>query len=264
MSGPVTETALWSNRRWFLTILLVFVAQAAAVFYLTGPAPRRPAHAPPAGRIRLISGSTYETLRGTGSLADPTLFALAHPKGFSGDAWLQPSGFPYQLTNQIAPPLWLPADSANLAEEFRSLMQTNVIPASLLATKPPLIHSSLKSSPPRAVLRPKLRIEGEPALRRLLTSANLPEADPAKILTNCVISVMVGDDGEILSAFSQTSSGSMETDREALSYAFAARFAPVAGGDRADSARPLNAVFGQLVFEWVLAPEAPEGPAAAP
>ena len=78
------------------------------------------------------------------------------------------------------------------------------------------------------------------------------------------VEVRIGDDGEILSAFFQTSSGSLETDREALRFANAARFSPVAAGDRADPTGPLNAVFGQLVFEWILTPEESEGAAKAP
>lgn len=256
MSGPVIETAPWSDRFWFLTILLLFVAQTSLIFWLTSSSHVRPLEPPQRGPIRILSGATYEALRAMGGLTDPTLFALVHPQGFSGAAWLKPAEFPYQLTNHIDPPRGLAADPLNLALEFARLTRTNGIPASLFASKPPLVSPPMQFSTVTAVVQPRLRIEGDLASRPLLTSAKLPEADPGKILTNCVISVMVAANGDILSASFQTSSGSLEADREALKFAYGARFAPAAGRDHDDAASPFGADFGQLVFQWLLVPEA--------
>src|SRR5947199_114444 len=69
-----------AQRRWLITVLLVFIVQLGLIFCLSDKTrPRaRPSAAAPMLRLR-ASGST-ELL----DLMDPTWFALPHRQGFSG------------------------------------------------------------------------------------------------------------------------------------------------------------------------------------
>ena len=80
----------WAQRRWLVTVLLVFTAQLGLIFGLSDkPRPRaRPSGAAP--MLRLIAPGSSEVL----ALMDPTWFALPHRQGFSGPAWMTMPGFP--------------------------------------------------------------------------------------------------------------------------------------------------------------------------
>src|SRR5207245_8560915 len=71
---------VWSARRWVGAVLLVFVLQLGAIFWLIDRTPVRVRQAASGPRLRLAGPGSAELL----ALEDPTLFALPHRLGFSG------------------------------------------------------------------------------------------------------------------------------------------------------------------------------------
>jgi hypothetical protein len=71
--------------------------------------------------FRLASPAAAELL----ALGDPTLFALPHPQGFSGKAWLH--GFSQKLPSfdWSEEPRWLPLPASRLGQTFKQFMETN-------------------------------------------------------------------------------------------------------------------------------------------
>lgn len=250
MSETVIERAPWSKRRWFATVVFLFVAQISLVIFLSGSPRHEQGRRSTRPHIHMVSSETYNALPEIGKANDPTLFALIHPKSFSGSAWLHTADFPYHLTNQMDSPRWLTANSEGLAQEFLQYIQSSLVSTSFFAIKPAPLPTRFAAVDHALILRPIVRIEGDLMGRRLISTQALPAADPDRILTNCVINVIVAMDGETLSATVRTSSGSPKTDQEAREFAEHARIEPVAKIEASVFLEPSQFDFGRLVFEW--------------
>ncbi|MBI4657479.1 MAG: TonB family protein [Verrucomicrobia bacterium] len=251
MNDSVIEAAPWSRRRWLATILLLFISQTSLLVLLTDFPSSSPGGVTGKPRIRMVSGFQYESLRDVNFVSDPTLFALVHPKGFSGSAWLRPTEFPYRPTHPLAPPQWLAAESESLVRPFARFMEAKLTQAESVPMKPaPPITEFEVSIGPLAFLL-DLRLEGSLAHRRLLTKPALPAADSERILTPCVIEVVVASNGDVLSARRVSSSGSAKTDQGALEFAKSVRFESVAPEGAVAAAVSSSPSFGRLIFRWL-------------
>lgn len=256
MSEVAVEAVSWSNRRWFWTIFLVLTAHFLVVGWLSGqkraelPSPRV------ATQIWLGSDAiAQDHVRGLAPVSDPTVFALANAHGFSGEAWLKMQPFPYETTNRLEPPRWLPPASTRLGADFVRFVETNVSVTFHLAEKLPPIFFQVREPVWPARLQVSLVIEGDLARRRLIAAPDLPEADPGAIPTNCVINVKITPDGYSFSPpVVLTSSGSANFDKRASDFAKAARFNPVGTINATNLFQPDGLTLGNLVFKWSLAP----------
>ena len=83
-SAPV-EPRPWTAGRWWTTIIGVFALQAALGVLLEDRSPVKPREPVSAPTFRFASQQTGDLL----AIQDPTLFALPHRDGFSGEAWLK-------------------------------------------------------------------------------------------------------------------------------------------------------------------------------
>ena len=261
MSDSVVETAPWSNRHWFVTIGVLFIGHIGLILFLSKPAPPPTEIARKTARIRIASSPAHESAQNGTSLRDPTFFALVHPQGFSGAAWLRPADYPYRMTNPMHPAMYLPSDPQKLADEFMELIQAKVTGPSFVLSKstPALAEFPTPEGP--LLLQPNLRIEGDLAGRSLAASKTLPPADPERILTNCVVAVVVAPSGDTLTATLRASSGSTKTDEAALAFSRTTRFVPLSPYRPAAASHSAKYFFGSLVFQWL-----PEtlSPAATP
>src|SRR5436853_4796158 len=100
MNDDRIDSGHWSHGKVWGTIALVFVVQVALIFGLSNRSAATPRAVPATPRVRLDEGSG-EML----ALLDPTLFALPHPRPFSGDAWAGVREF--QPADWSEEPLWL-------------------------------------------------------------------------------------------------------------------------------------------------------------
>lgn len=189
-------------------------------------------------------------------MSDPTVFALANAHGFSGEAWLKMQPFPYETTNRLEPPRWLPPASIRLGTDFIRFVETNLSVTFHLAEKPPPLFFPVPEPVWPARLQVSLIIEGDLARRRLITAPDLPEAEPGPIPTNnCVINVKITSDGYSFSPpVVLTASGSANFDKKASDFAKAVRFNPVGTTNATDPLQADGLTFGNLVFKWSLAP----------
>ena len=256
MSVVALESVPWSNRRWFWTILLVLTAHFLLVGWLSGqkksalPLPRVET------QIRLGSDAlAQDRVSGLAPVSDPTLFALANPHGFSGEAWLKMQPFPYETTNRLESPRWLPPAADGLGADFARFVETNLSVTFHLAEKHPPLFFEVREPALPSRLQVALVIEGDLARRRLIGAPELPAADPGTIPTNCVINVKITPDGYSFSPpVVLTSSGSANFDKKASDFAKAARFNPVGAAGATNLFPSATLTFGNLVFQWSLAP----------
>ncbi|MBM3839239.1 MAG: energy transducer TonB [Verrucomicrobia bacterium] len=256
MSLAVSENVPWSRRRWFLTIALLTLLQFALIIALTeSPTPQKRLAKGGSG-VRILSNHAYEKSTQALGSRDPTLFALVHPQGFSGAAWLRLAEFPYRMTSPMQPPQALAAVPERLGQQFVQFARTNLsaVPLTLSKLEPVLSRILVHDPPP--VLSARLTLAASRSGRLLLTASNLPPADPSLLLTNCVVSVMVAPNGDTLSATLLASSGSPATDAAALVCARTARFAPLPKPASTNAPGLLEVAFERLVFQWW--PETPQ------
>lgn len=244
------------NRRfgWGLFALL-FIAQLGFIFWLgdVSPPPVQPAGPIPV--LRLASGQG-DLLR----LDDPTLFALPHARGFSGEAWLRAEHPGFPLADWSEPERWLALKEQVLGAALREFISTNPPPPPL--GLPPWIPEWTKAGLPGPVAPAQspstLEVTGDLAGRGMSAMGDLPSWEAPDLLTNTVIQVLVDGRGlPLSSAVLFSGCGHPPADRWALERAREARFAPLPGAADADPAAALSQLaWGRLVFAWRSLPEA--------
>lgn len=234
----------WSRRRLIWCVFLMASLQVALIWRFSDMRVIAPTTVSDTAVVRYIPTSA-DPGREWFHLDDPALFALIHPHGFSGTAWLRLTPFPFQLTNRVEPPEWLEASAGEFA---RDLAQFSYVeePSWIAAVRN---WSSPFPNPPQStaarVAQPHLRIEGGLEGRPLISSGALPAGDPERA-SKCVVQVAVDAAGDVISHHIAASSGSPIADQQAREFARTARFAPVDD----DSA---SVTFGYLVFHWFAA-----------
>ncbi len=263
MSSQSADPPRWSRQHWFSAILATIVVQVALVFYFGG----RSQTPPPAPRFATFIYAAADPwsahqLAELPVFSDPTLFALPDLKGFSGSAWLLFAPMEHRLTDWTEPARWLPLDKAGLGQSFALLAATNVTQPLLIGDKALPRPTGLDVSIPNEPFATQsiLRLEGDLASRRLLSSLDLPSWPSTGLVSNTVVQLLVDAAGYPLAATLLTESGSKEADQHALTQASAARFEPL---------RPLGAKpnpdlsWGKMVFRWATAPLTNAAAAAA-
>ena len=252
------------RHRWWGLVAIVFGLQLGLIFWLGARTPVHPRQAAPAPTLQLAGGASAELL----ALNDPTLFALPHQQGFSGQAWLKVPQRELQSFDWSEPPRWLPLPMEQLGTAFSHFIQTNdfnALPTSA-RSEPDL---TLPEPAPLAFShqRSELRLQSDLARRRLIGPPELPSFRHTDILTNSIVQMLVDAEGRTVSfTLLPPGSGSKEADRYALNAARAARFEPVSGsGPDKTTNRTSDLTWGQMVFEWHTLPMPPtNAPAAGP
>jgi hypothetical protein len=281
MTPAVVELRRWSPRCRIAVTMFLLCAQVGLVLWLSDrrPAYRRPLGPSPSlqfaanqsdeldysevgvfGGAPSQAGSAANMLQ---ALADPTLFALPHQKGFSGPRW-NPSEFrPFAWSEPLE---WLVPSAQLWNGPFKPVIPSNAS-GPLLAMLEAAPDLTLPEVSPLAPSREKsaFHIEGELASRRLLTPLSLKSWVTSDMLTNTVVQVLVDADGRPLSALLLSACGLGDADHLALEQAQSARFAAVStsGPDRALNAEA-DLMWGTIVFEWhtLPAPTAAAPPSA--
>ena len=127
--SPVAALSGWSRQRLIMTITGLFLAQLAAIWVLGERASIKP------GKGRAfdiqLSGPNGTGLPAVPVYDDPTLFALPHPRGFSGQAWLHVPEQVHQYHEWTAQPHWLSLKASGLGQDFCGLPADAFAPGSL-------------------------------------------------------------------------------------------------------------------------------------
>lgn len=233
--------AVWSRHRWILLILLAFAAHIGFIFALSDRKPLAPRTPAPKPALQLLTGDDDWL-----ALNDPTLFALPHPRGFAGAAWLKLPHVEFPAFEWSEPPRWLPLPVEQLGSTFLRFIQSNNAAQLALETRPApaLLRPEAPPDEILPVLDSVVRVDGALASRRWLNPPKLPRWQGTDLPADSVVQVLVGASGNVRSAvLLPPSSGSKTNDEQALAFARAARFAPLANG-------AAKLTLGTLIFSW--------------
>jgi hypothetical protein len=256
MNAAPDQPFMWSARRRWGVIAVAVLAQFALIHWFSerSPRPLRTADARPALQLAAFAQNEWLTLN------TPTLFALPHPLGFSGRAWLKLPEQDYRPGSSTNGPQWLGLTAEALGATFREFLKTNRTGRAAVSIRPvpALSAPSIATTPIRA----QARVELSPALqvRGLKSRWSLPVWTNAETLQASEVQVIVDAAGHPVSAVLLNSSGLRSADSHALEMVRTALF----GADpaRAATADPTDGlVTGQLEFHWITLPADGDGSA---
>jgi hypothetical protein len=256
MTPAPDQPFTWSARRRALVIAVAVLAQFALIYWFSerSPRPLRTADARPA--LQLVAFAQNEWL----TLNTPTLFALPHPLGFSGRAWLKLPDQDYRPVTGTNGPQWLGLTADALGATFREFVRTNRTGRAAVSIRPApaLSMPSIATAPIKA----QAQVELSPALqaRGLKSRWTLPTWTNAETLQASEVQVIVDAAGHPVSAVLLNSSGLRTADTHALELVRSALF----GADpaRVATADPTDGlVTGQLEFHWITLPAESDGSA---
>lgn len=244
----------WSRHVWFWGFIFLFLTHAFAVFWLAERETPTRSWQKPVAFLHLAGDSkTTERLARYVALRDPTLFALPHVRGFSGDAWLRFQREAPKLTNWTAPPQWLTLSAESLGRSLDSYLTTNRPSAEeLLASVRSLEAPEVRIPDLPLLSNSTVRLQGPLEQRSLAFAPPLPNLLTNDVLARTVIGVAVNADGIVESAAVVRESGSAWADDQGLELARAFVFAPVRSETGGATAPP---TFGQIVFAWNTVPQ---------
>lgn len=247
MNG-LADSRPWSTRKLALAIVFASLAQFAIIYWFSSRTPTTPRAA--AGRpvIQFAAGNQSEMF----ALTDPTIFSRAHPRGFSGRAWLATPEQNYQPAETDAAPAALSLNPESLGSTFRSYTLTNDSgrwtaryldgPAPSRPTTEFVFNSSTTS---------RLFVKGPLAKLPLIFTPPLPVWTNADILAPSEVLLLVDARGNPISAtLVQPRSGYKpgEQDRRAVELAtqIAFRTDIPLHSDHPES----GLISGRLIFQW--------------
>ncbi|MCI0540446.1 MAG: hypothetical protein L0Z50_35025 [Verrucomicrobiales bacterium] len=256
MSAAILESDGWSRAQWIGALSLIVMLHGLLLFILSERKAAPPLAGPPLSTIHFVDDPAAEPhLAEWLSLLDPMVFVQVDSRTFSRVSSLAKSHFSYELTNWTEPYRWIGPSDQYFADDFNLYVASAVRPSVLLTEKVPPALSQVASSTPVLPGHAVLRIEGDLAGRRLISTLPLPVSESRAILTNTVVGVRVDPSGERLWATLLFGSGLPKADQSALAFAKQARFEKVAGpGNGTGSTNVDSYAFGQFVFQWFPAP----------
>jgi hypothetical protein len=253
MTSTSVEPREWSAGRWWTAIAVMFGLHVLLVFWLEDRLPTVPRKLGAAPAFRFSDNRMGEWL----AIQDPTLFALPHRLGFSGEAWLKVRSPQFPPADWSEPARCLALDVQELGIPFGKFVLTNA-PASfpIIATLQPGLANpgDFSIAPPPTSSR--LRIEGDLARRHLRLLLPLPSWTNTDLLANSIVQLLVDAQGNTVSAvLLPPRSGKEQADQRALELAKAARFEPVDAGESGFKNASAGLSIGRMVFEWQTVPE---------
>lgn len=258
MNSLSEEQQPWTRTRWAMVIAGLFLLECVLVLLLADRTQVLPREAKPTLRVSLISSpEANRKLAELAIPADPTLFALANRREFTGLAWKRPATAGPHLPewSESAGPLWSPWPTNLGAAPSYFLRSNSTAPLSVAAHLAPSLEGVVTSPPPVRAFS-TLRMEGALAQRKPLALPSVPSWPHPDLLTNTVVRLTVNGEGLPISSFKIQTSGSPGADEKAVGIARSLRFQPSAA-ERLDH--------GLLIFEWhTTLPATPKGTGPTP
>ncbi len=255
MSAVLEQPRAFRGGRWWMVLALVFAGQLGFIFWLGERSLQRPAPPRPGPGLQLMGNVPAEFL----ALNDPTLFALPHPQGFAGLAWLKVPPPKYRPFAWAEPDTWVELPGDTLGATFYEFLKTNAPqPIEPLVDAGPVLMLPEVSDESPFPEESSVRILGELANWSPIKAFDLPSWPGSDLVSNSVVQLLVNARGEPVSAvLLQPGSGSAEADQFALNQAASARFVPKTGKAAPAPARPAGRLtWGTVVFEWHTIPAA--------
>ncbi len=242
-----------SRRFWVWGFVLFFLAHVAAIFWLASRWQSVPKWENPAPffYFSLDEKSDQRLAEATG-FRDPTLFALPHANGFSGQAWRSFPPEPAPVTHWSAPPEWLPLSEEQLGQTLNSYVLTNrPIQAQLLAALRAAPAPNVRLPDEPLVTRSTLSFSGALAQRKLLRQPALPAISHQDVLGRTVVEVSVNAEGLVETAVVSGESGLKAADTTGLVLARAVEFEPLFIRE-AQARATAPPTLGRIIFAWAV------------
>lgn len=252
MTGDSQESPSWSRHLWVIVVLAIFFLHLGALFTISSRKEMVLHRTDARASIRWLTSpdgarKTLDALL----LSDPTLLAMASPRGFSGAGWLRPQSPEYRASEWTDTERSLGQPTNSLGGAFRQFTPTGQAPIFEPARKPPSPQPAEAAPQPALRTESRLRVEG-PANRRLIVQPiplrSWPHVD---VLANSRVHVFITDEGLTFSPRLANGGGKVPTQRAADQYALdlahTIRFEPVAKSVGGSAGKHSEAT---LVFEW--------------
>lgn len=249
MSGAASETAVWSRRRWIAVVLAFFALHLGALFLVSSRQEKVQRRAESRASVRwLTDAAGARKLLDVLLLTDPAQFAMVHPGGFSGAAWLRtqsPEYRPAEWTDterSLAQPIQL------LGGAFRQVSSVGEQRVFDPVRKPALPPPALVVPQPPLRLRSQMVVEGAARLRSLMQPPLLKSWPHSDVLADTRVQVMVTAEGLVFTprlvvTTNAKDSVQREADLHALELSRQLRFEAAPKASRAS-------VEGVIVFQW--------------
>lgn len=250
MNAVLPDSSAWTRRQWIGAVVLAVLVQAGLILWFSEHTPR-PVHRLNARPVvRMAPRVKNEWL----TLTDPTLFAVPHPEGFSGPAWLTVPPHQYRPPGSLDEPLWLAPTPVAFGAAFHEFVRTSPLAPFHFTVRPLAAPTDLGNVPnPPLRTGSEWEVTGDLARRGLEFIPPLPSWTNAEILAPSVVQVLIDARGNPISAvlLDPKGSGLKAADQRAVDLARAAHFGP----DQAaltehpnDPAAGLGS--GRLIFHW--------------
>lgn len=257
MNLAANEPLVWSARRRWATIAIAVAVQIGLIYWFSerSTRPVRQADARPA--FRLVARPHSEWL----ALNSPTMFALPHPLGFSGRAWLAVPAHDYRPAEATNVPQWLALSPGALGASFREFMRTNQSGRVAVAIRPaPTLAAPSVAATLMTARASRVQLSEALAKRGLRSKWQLPAWTNTEPLQASQVQVVVDALGHPISAVLLNGSGLPAADQHALELVRRAVFGPDAAVMRSPSeALDAGLTSGRLEFHWLTLPPDGEG-----
>ncbi|HVR35623.1 MAG TPA: TonB family protein [Methylomirabilota bacterium] len=259
MNTAPVEPHPWSPRRWGFLIVLCAGLHISLIWLFSEPAGSASVDVT-GPSVRWLPGRVEDArLEALLELEDPTLFALAHSRGFSGQAWMKLPESPEVSHVWSEPPQWLRPNLDGLGEEFKRYARAS-------SSRPFQVVGGLAPRPSLDLVLPSLAVpaqstlvvEGAPAGRGWMVPPPVLRSWPhSDVLSNSVVEVGVNAAGDVETHRLLSSSGLTVADQEAMRTARTVRFRPMLEGGREVPRTADGLMHGRLIFRWRAVPPAP-------
>lgn len=252
MNGDSPEAPPWSRQRWAVVVSAVFALHLGALFLLSSRAEKVQHRPASRAAVRwLTSPELARTTLDALLLNDPTLLAMASPRGFSGAAWLRPQPPTYRVSEWTDTERSLAQPTNSLGGAFQPLASGSQALLFDPARKPAAPAPAVAVAQPALRTASRLRVEG-PVRGRLLVAAPVLRSWPhTDVLADSRVQVFVNAEGLLFSPRLISNGGrhpaQRAADQHALDLARAIRFEPM---PTTTGSRSPALMEGTLVFEW--------------
>jgi len=253
------EPKVWSARRLWIMVALLFGAQLWAINHFSA----RPELAPVAPPDQpVVSFNLYPGELGSDEIAadllaeDPTVLALPSACGFTGPSWLGRRRVNYRPPASLDPPRFLALDTGSIGRALSNFLRENSFPAFDPFEKdaPSPAATALYVSPDLAATQSVATIEGDLAPRAPDDFPALASWPSAQVVTNSRVRVSVNAAGTVVSAALVNRSGQPAADAAALQIAQRVRFRPASPASLATRPDAGPLAWGDIVFSWAWTP----------
>lgn len=247
----------WSILRWLFLIGLLLLAQIVLLKIFSSPPPdsKTESSLPCSFGLLILPPAPTESERiHLESLEDPTLFALANPRGYSGQSWLFQPVLSNHYTRWKPPDEWLSPGDVRVGVDLSGVTEENFDQLLSLAKELPPPEAEV----PEAEVPQKtwVTFEGELADRGVAEMPDAPSWPIEGVLKPTVVRLIVNEKGFPLNAALVQTNGLVEADQKALDLCYRIRFAPME--EDVEGRRKTGIQWGRAVFHWhtVLPPQA--------